>query len=149
MHSRARTRILNVLQATAVAAAGSAAAAAVAAASAAMDDGDDGVAAAAGARAAPAWIERDTVYECTGSPLSSNIDAIIGVLLDEPFAAAYEMTHVLCKAKVLGKGYALADVVTCIVELVDLALPAAAFAPLMVALADIKYIEHRRARRLN
>ena len=55
------------------------------------------------------------------------------------------MTHVLCKAKVLGKGYALADVVTCIVELVDLALPAAAFAPLMVALADIKYIEHRRA----
>ena len=50
----------------------------------------------------------------------------------------------------LGKGYALADVVTCIVELVvDLALPAAAFAPLMVALADIKYIEHRRARRLN
>ena len=89
------------------------------------------------------------MYECTGSLLSSNIDAIIGVLLDEPFAAAYEMTHVLCKAKVLGKGYALADVVTCIVELVvDLALPAAAFAPMaMVALADIKYIEHRRADR--
>ena len=58
MHSRARTRILNVLQATAVAAAGSAAAAAAAAASAAMDDGDDGVAAAAGARVAPAWTER-------------------------------------------------------------------------------------------
>mgnify|MGYP007042595449 CR=1 FL=1 len=142
MHSRARTRIFSVLQATAVAAAGSAAAAAAAAASAAMDDGDDDAAAAAGARAAPAWIERDTVYECTGSPLSSNIDAIIGVLLDET-------THALCKAKALGKGYALADVVTCIVELVvDLALPAAAFAPLMVALADIN-IEHRRARRLN
>ena len=150
MHSRARTRILNVLQATAVAAAGSAAAAAAAAASAAMDDGDDGVAAAAGARAALAWIERDTVYECTGSPLPSNIDAIVGALLDELFAPAYETTHALCKAKALGKGYALADVVTCIVELVvDLALPAAAFAPLMVALADIKYIEHRRARCLN
>ena len=89
------------------------------------------------------------MYECTGSPLPSNIDAIVGALLDELFAPAYETTHALCKAKALGKGYALADVVTCIVELVDLALPAAAFAPLMVALADIKYIEHRRARRLN
>ena len=54
-------------------------------------------------------------------------EPIVGALLDEPFAAAYETTHALCKAKALGKGYALADVVTCIVELVvDLALPAAA-----------------------
>ena len=78
------------------------------------------------------------MYECTGSPLPSNIDAIVGALLDELFAAAYETTHALCKAKALGKGYALADVVSCIVELVvDLALPAAALAPLMVALAPL------------
>ena len=77
-------RILNVLQATAVAAA------------AQKSASDAGVAAGtAVAVAAAGTITRDTVYNCTGSPLPSDVDAIATLLLNAPFAQAFAEVRVL------------------------------------------------------
>ena len=120
-------RILNVLQATAVAAAGSSSAPAAMAV-----DGDDAAPAPASAR----LIDRNTVYECTGSPLPDDVDAIVHELLNSTFAQAYHATTKLCREK----GYALSDIITCFVETITcMELPAKALAPLLAELANIEY----------
>lgn len=52
-------------------------------------------------------VTEDAVYRCTGNPLPSDILTIIDVLLNQPFAAAYERILAI----IAEKGMSLTDIV--------------------------------------
>jgi len=60
-------------------------------------------------------VTRQNVYLCTGAPLPEEIERLLGIMLNEPFAAAYTALKKAC----LEQGLALIDVVQCMVPLVE------------------------------
>jgi len=79
-------------------------------------------------------VTRKNVYLCTGAPLPEEIENLLGILLNEPFPAAY----LALKNSCLEQGLALIDVVQCMVPLVErLDLSETVLGYLIANLADL------------
>lgn len=82
-------------------------------------------------------VSEESVYQCTGEPLPSDIEAILGKLLNNTFKEGFDFVTMMQREK----GLALADVVTRIATLVAaMELPSHVLVFLLARLADV---EHR------
>jgi len=81
-------------------------------------------------------VDEGNVYLTSGSPLPADIEEIASVLMNEPMKKAFDVIREKC----VSHGYALADVMTCLVEiLLQLGLPNQVLGFVLDGLSEVEH----------